>query len=461
MRCKTSKILTLLYITALFIFLIGAGEDTVAKEKIETPQKTVVVATLDGTINPFSENFIKTAIDKADEEKAEAIVIVIDTPGGLLASTKEIVKNILNSQVPVISYVAPSGASATSAGAFIVLASHIAVMAPGTSIGAAHPVTADGKAQEGKAGEKIENFASSYIKSIAQQRNRNEKWAVKAVTESSSVTWKYAIKHNIADLTAPDIGTLLEKVDGLSVKVRNETKKLSTSGAKILTHRMTTRQKLGNVLGSPNIAYLLLSFGSIGILMEIYNPGSLFPGVVGIISLIIAFASLQMLPFNYAGLGLIVIGCALMVLEAFMTSYGLLAIAGIISLLIGGILLFDPVQTGGLRVSYEILATVGAVFGLFFAFVVYSIVRSSKISYLGGEGLVGGREGRVIDWRGNSGIVFVGGEYWKAESDDLLSKGKKVVVVGKEKGLKIKVEIKGGENSQNSADLPAKGEKQL
>ncbi len=459
MRGKTSKILTLLYSTVLFVLLVGAGECTASEDKIEIPQKTVVVATINGTINPFSEDFIKTAIDKADKKKAEAVVIIIDTPGGLLVSTKEIVKNILNSEVPVISYVAPSGASATSAGAFIVLASHVAAMAPGTSIGAAHPVTAKGKVREGKAGEKIENFASSYIKSIARQRNRNEKWAVKAVTESSSVTWEYAVRNNIADLTAPNIGELLEKVDGLSVKVRDGTKKLSTSGAKIFTHRMTTRQKLGNILGSPNIAYLLLSLGSIGILMEIYNPGSVFPGVVGVISLIIAFTSLQMLPFNYAGLGLIATGSALMVLEIFMTSYGLLAIAGIISLLAGGILLFDTGQTGGLRVSYEILATVGATFGMFFAFVVYSIVRSSKISYLGGEGPTEGREGRVVDWHGSKGIVFVGGEYWKAESGDSLAKGKEVVVVGKEKGLKIKVKVKTGGISPDSAALPKKGEK--
>ncbi len=430
-----------------------------AEEGFEKQPKTVVVATLKGTINPFTADFVKTAIESAQRQKAGVVVIVIDTPGGLLNSTQEIVKDILNSPVPVVAYVSPSGATAASAGTFIVLASHIAAMAPGTSIGAAQPVTSEGKAKEGKAGKKIENFAASYIKSIAEKRNRNAKWAVSAVRESSSVTWEYAVKKNIVDLAAKDMNSLLEKIDGTEIQIGNGIRKLSTSGAKILTHKMSTRQRVGNILGSPDIAYLLLSLGSIGILMEIYNPGSIFPGVVGLIALMLAFASLQILPFNYAGLGLIAVGMGLMVAEVFMTSYGLLALGGIISLLAGGVLLFDPEETGGLRVGYEALATVGATFGLLFAFVVFSIMRSSKISYLGGEEAFAGREGRVVDWDGDGGIVFVSGEYWKAESDDALSKGSPVVLLGKERGLKVKVKRRNGESSETAVDEKNKEKK--
>ncbi len=437
------KLLNILYAVALFASLVAAG--TAAGENPETTPRTVVAATLDSTINPFTADFVETAINKAEQVGAEAVVIVLDTPGGLLNSTQKIVKDILNAPVPVVSYVSPSGATATSAGTFIVLASHIAAMAPGTSIGAAQPVTAEGKAREGKAGKKIENFASSYIKSIAKKRKRNTNWAVKAVTESSSVTWEYAVKKNIVDLVADDMDSLLKKIDGTSVQIGKESRKLSTSGAKILTHKMTTRQRMGNILGTPDIAYLLLSLGSLGILMEIYNPGSVFPGVVGIISLILAFASLQVLPFNYAGLGLIVVGSGLIVAEIFMTSYGLLALGGIISLLAGGVLLFDPVQTGG--VGYDTLASVGTALGLLLVFVVYSTLRSPKISYLGGGGQFEGKEGRVVDWNEGNGIVFVGGEYWKAESDDALSKGSQVVVQGEKSGLKIKVKRRNGKSS--------------
>lgn len=440
---KASKIIAFVCAAVLCPSLAAAGGHK-DKKNIEI-QPTVVVATLDGTINPFTADFVNTAIAKAGMTKSEAVVIVIDTPGGLLTSTQQIVKDILNSPVPVVVYVSPAGATATSAGAFIVLAGHIAAMAPGTSIGAAHPVTAEGKEQKGKAGEKIENFASSYIKSIAERRKRNAKWAVKAVTESSSVTWEYAVKKNIVDLAANDINSLLEKIDGTSVKTGDGERKLSTAGAKILTHRMTARQNFGNILGSPNIAYLLLSLGSLGILMEIYNPGSIFPGVVGVIALMLAFASLQMLPFSYAGLGLIAVGIGLMVAEVFMTSYGLLALGGIVSLLAGGVLLFDPVETGG--VGYETLASVGGAFIALFAFVVFSMMRSSKVSYLGADGNIEGSEGAVVDWSGNSGIVFVRGEYWKAESDTPLSKGSPVVVLGKESGLKIKVKPRDGKSS--------------
>ncbi|QMU56244.1 MAG: nodulation protein NfeD [Candidatus Mycalebacterium zealandia] len=417
----------------------GAGGET------ESRPEQVIVAPLKGTVNPFSADFIKTAIERGGREKAEAVIVIIDTPGGLLNSTKEIVQDILNSPVPVVAYISPSGATATSAGTFIFLAAHIAAMAPGTSVGAAHPVTMQGKAEEGKTGEKITNFASSYIDSIARQRKRNRKWAVKAVTESSSVTWEYAVKNNISDLTAPDMDTLLNKIDGMEVKAGGKTMKLATAGAKILTHKMTARQKMGNILGSPDIAYLLLSLGSIGILMEIYNPGSIFPGVVGAISLMLAFAALQVLPFNYAGLGLIMVGTGLMIAEVFMTSYGLLALAGLVSLIAGGTLLFDPAQTGG--VNEKTLATVGTAFVLIFGAVAISVARSQKTSVAGGEGQVAGMEGKVVDWNGGGGIVFIGGEYWKAESNTPLSKGERIIVEKKTKGLKVKVKRSDSGNS--------------
>ena len=435
MRGKT----LIAFLCAALAWAIPAGSATDGG----LPEKIVLSVPLDGTVNPFSADFIQTAIAAAEEQKAEAVLLVIDTPGGLLNSTKEIVKSILNSPVPVVAYVSPAGATATSAGAFIFLASHIAAMAPGTSVGAAHPVAGSGKEVEGKGGEKVVNFASSYIESIARERGRNSKWAVKAVKESSSVTWKYAVKNNIADFSAPDAAALLEMIDGTKVSIGNGTRKLSTSGATIITHRMTARQRMGNILGSPDIAYLLLSLGSLGILMEIYNPGSIFPGVVGIISLMLAFASLQVLPFSYAGLGLIVVGAALMMAEFFVTSYGLLALAGTVSLIAGGVLLFDPAQTGGLSVNFRTLAAVGGTFAAILGFVVVAAARSPKVPYLGETVPAGGREGVVVDWQQGGGIVQVGGEYWKAESaGPPLSKGDHVKVSGKADGLKLKVERK-------------------
>ena len=272
----------------------------------------------------------------------------MDTPGGLLNSTKDIVKMLLNSEIPVIVYVYPKGATATSAGVFITLSAHVAAMSPGTSIGAAHPVML-GRGQKGPGkseekddkssdvmDEKIENFASSFIESIAQERGRNAKWAVESVRKSASVTADEALSKKVVDIISPDIPTLLSEIDGRDVKVGGKSVRLETAGAHTQRLEMSLRQKVVNVLSTPDIAFLLLSLGSLGIFLEFYNPGMIFPGVAGLISLLVGFVSLQILPFNYAGLILLFLAMVLLISEAYVTSYGLLSLAALACLVFGG-----------------------------------------------------------------------------------------------------------------------------
>jgi len=290
----------------------------------------VVVLKIDGAINPSAAAFIERGIETAREKNAECLIIQINTPGGLLKSTRIIVSSFLESKIPIIVYVSPGGAQAGSAGVFITMAAHIAAMAPGTNIGAAHPVDMEGK-MDSVMSDKVTNDAAAFIRTIAEKRNRNLRWAEEAVRKSRSITETEALDSNVIDLIAKNLDDLLTDIDGEQVETISGITTLQTKNARIEPMEMSWAEKLLDILSNPNIALILFQLGVIGLMLELYNPGSIFPGVVGVISLILAFYSMHTLPINYAGLGLIVFGIFLFLLEIKIISHGMLAIGGVIS----------------------------------------------------------------------------------------------------------------------------------
>ena len=307
-----------------------------------------------GIINPPAAEFIAKAIKESAEKKAAAIIIRLDTPGGLDQSMRTIVKDIIASEIPVIVFVSPSGARAASAGTFITMAAHIAAMAPGTNIGAAHPVSISGGETKGDMAAKLENDAAAYIKGIAHKRGRNEQWAEDAVRKSVSITAEEALKIKVIDFVAKDIDELLAAVNGRSIITEKGAVALNIKGAKINKVEMGIRFKILSLLADPNIAYILLMLGIYGIFFELSSPGAILPGVVGGIFLILAFYGLQTLPINYAGLLLILLALILFIAEVKVTSYGLLTIGGIISMFIGSLMLIDT-QLEFLRISWAVI----------------------------------------------------------------------------------------------------------
>ena len=419
-----------------FLSLLLAGASVLAQSKnASTPHVDLI--TIDGSINPAVDDFIRESIVRSKSNGAAALIIQLDTPGGLLTSTRTIVKELLGAPVPVIVYVAPSGAGAGSAGVFITMAAHIAAMAPGTNIGAAHPVAGGGQEVKGVMGEKIENFTASFSESIAQKRGRNTEWAIQAERKSVAITEKEALKIKVIDIVAKDISDLLEQAHGRKVDIDGSKHELSVKGARIERHEMSLKQKVLNTIADPNIAYLLMMAGLLGLYMEFAHPGVIFPGVAGAICLLLAFASLQLLPINYAGLGLIILGIGLLVGEAFAPSFGVLGVGGIISLTLGSFFLFDT-EGSDLIVDRSIIFTAVATLGSFVLVVSYLVFRSQQSKpTLGIAGLIG-EIGEVRGKLSPSGKIFVHGEYWNAQADSEIDVGEKVEVVGIE-GMVLKV----------------------
>jgi membrane-bound serine protease (ClpP class) len=385
---------------------------------------------IDGSINPASADFIREAISTAADQEAAALVIQLDTPGGLLDSTKSIVKDILGAALPVIVYVAPSGGGAASAGVFITMAGNIAAMAPGTNIGAAHPVGAQGESIEGDMGEKVENFAASLSKSIARERGRNVEWAEKAVRESVSITEGEALELKVVDLVANSVDDLLQQADGRTVRVRNRDMRVRVAGADIVTVEMRLKQKVLNVLANPNVAYLLMMAGMLGLYVEFTSPGLFFPGVAGAICLLLGLTSLQVLPINYSGLALIALGLVLLISELFLPSFGVLGVGGVVSFVLGSLLLFDTPESD-LTIEPMIAYAAGATFGgftLIAGYLVYSAHRRKPV--LGREGLIGevGEVRQRIGGRGQRGKIFVHGEYWNALAEEPIEVNERVEI---------------------------------
>lgn len=420
------------------------GLSAMAQSKISSAPHVDLIH-IDGSINPAVDDFLRESIGRARTNGARALIIQMDTPGGLLTSTRTIVKDLLGAPVPVMVYVAPGGAGAGSAGVFITMAAHIAAMAPGTNIGAAHPVAGGGQEVKGVMGEKIENFTASFAESIAQKRGRNTEWAIQAVRKSVAITETEALKINVIDIIAKDLGDLLKQAHGRKVDLDGRIEVLDLKDVRIDRYEMNLRQKLLNAIADPNIAYLLMMAGLLGLYMEFSNPGTIFPGVAGAICLILALTAFQVLPINYAGLGLIILGIALLVAEAFAPSFGVLGIGGILALALGSFFLFDA-ETD-LMVDRTIIFTAVGTLGTFMLAVSYLVVRSQQSKpTMGMEGLIG-EIGEVRSKLGPAGKIFVHGEYWNARAEGEIDVGEKVQVIGYD-GMALRVR-RSSERSSN------------
>ncbi|MDB5192270.1 MAG: nodulation protein NfeD [Segetibacter sp.] len=391
----------------------------------------VVSIKVDGSINPASAAFIKSAIDKATGEKAECLIIHLNTPGGLLKSTRVIVSNILESHIPVVVYVSPGGAHAGSAGVFITMAAHIAAMAPSTNIGAAHPVSSQG-AMDSTMNDKATNDAAAFIRTIATKRNRNLEWAEDAVRKSVSITEAEAITLKVVDLVAQNEQDLLNQINGRPITLSAGNKPLQTAKAEVVRVEMNFVEKFLDMISDPNVAYILMMLGFYGVLFELYSPGVIAPGVIGGICLILAFYSMHTLPLNLAGLALIVFAIILFVLEVKITSHGVLGIGGVIALALGSIML---IRTDSalefIRISWGVILSTTAITALFFFFLMALVVKGQKAKPVTGiEGIIG-EEGEVLARLEPTGMVRVHGELWKAESiSGSIEQGQKVKVTG-------------------------------
>jgi membrane-bound serine protease (ClpP class) len=383
---------------------------------------------VDGVINPVAAEYIRESIERAEDEDAVLLLIELDTPGGLMVSMHEIVKDILRADVPVAVYVSPGGARAGSAGVFITVAAHIAAMAPGTNIGSAHPVNMGGSQDTSAVmEEKVVNDAVAHIRSVSEKRRRNPDWAEKAVRESANVTEKEALKLKVIDLIAVNDDSLLADIDGKEVEVLSGKRILQTRDARIETYTMNWRQRALDMLSDPNILYILFLIGLTGITLELYNPGAILPGVVGGISIILFLYSVQTIPVNIAGILLIIFAAILFLLEIKIASYGLLSIGGVISLVLGSLMLVDS-PLPFLQISWKLILSATVTISLFFLFAVSMALKSfRKKPTTGKEGLVG-EQGITLEDLKPEGQIEIHGEIWKAISDQRVKKGKTVIV---------------------------------
>ena len=412
---------------AAFISQRILAADTSAKTAAHPPW--VELITIDGSINPATASYIDDSLASASADGAAALVIELDTPGGLLNSAQKIVKAILAAPIPVIVYVAPSGASAASAGTFITEAANVAAMAPGTTIGAAHPVEEGGEDIKGAMGQKVENFTATFAREIAQQRGRNEDWIEQAVRHSVAIGEREALAKNVIDIVAPDLRSLLTQASGRKVQVGGQTVTLAIADATVRRAQMTPGQRLLNVLADPNIVYLLLMAGLIGLYFEFAHPGVIFPGVAGAICLLLALASFQVLPVNLTGLLLIFLGVGMLISEAFVTSYGVLGLGGVTAFVIGSLFLIDTSKTD-LVVNRDIIYGAAAALTVIILGLGYIVARERRTrATTGAEGIVGEvGEVREAIAPGAPGKVFVHGEIWRAVSADALNPGARALV---------------------------------
>lgn len=406
------------YLAVMLIFF--AGTNIVFAEQSE-----VYIIQVADAISPGTADFIKSGIKTAEENGAACVIIELDTPGGLAESMRIIVQNILGSRVPVVVFVYPGGARAASAGVMITMAADVAAMAPGTNIGAAHPVGAGGKEIDGTMSEKVINDMVAQAKSVAEKRGRNAKWVEDAIRESVSVTETEALKENIIDLIATDTDDLIKQLNGREIKDRGI---LKLDDVKKVTIKETLRTKILKTISNPNIAYILMMIGLAGLYFEFSHPGAIFPGVIGAIALILAFFAMQTLPVNYAGILLIILAIIFFIMEMKITSYGLLSVAGVVSLLLGSLMLFKG-NGSDMKLSLQVLLpTIILISGFFVA--VAGLVFRAQISKptTGSTGLVG-EIGVVKKALTPEGKVFVHGELWNARARNPIDKDVKVRIV--------------------------------
>lgn len=428
----------------LFVFIFTTN--SLALEPIpptDNNSPKILYYDLTDTIHGGTVEILEKIFIKAKDEDFEAILIQLDTPGGMLDATEDIVKLFLNATVPVIVYVAPSGARAGSAGTFITMAAHVAAMAPGTYIGAAHPVMMFGGDKEGKQQEimnkKIESATSTYIETIAETRGRNKAWAKKAVLESESLTQKQALKHHVIDLVAIDTRDLLSKIDGRTIKLPNSTEKLNTAKYTLVTYKPELKLRFLNALASPTVIYLLVLAITAGIYLEVSHPGTFIPGSVAAICLVLVLFATRVLPINAFGVFLMLLALALLVTEIFVASYGLLTLAAIACFFVGSMFFFDPQKTD-VRVPLSYIIGGSAALGAIAFFIMFSLVKTFQRRQFAGQEYLIGAQGTVEEpiEPGMEGKIFFNGEYWNATANEPIEKGMNVEVV-KVSGLSVEV----------------------
>jgi membrane-bound serine protease (ClpP class) len=450
LRCAAAGLLLLLVACAS----PGIAQQSAAKSR-------VVVLDLAGPIGPASSDYVRRGLENAAQGGAALVVLRLDTPGGLDAAMRDIIQDILASPIAVVTWVAPSGARAASAGAYILLASHVAAMASATSVGAATPVRIGGASPKPEADEprhdpddgddendppaarpgmdeKTLNDSVAYIRGLAQMRGRNAEWAEEAVRKASSIPASEAVRREVADLLADDLVTLLQQIDGRSVKTMAGTVTLSTDGAEVTRVDPDWRTRLLSVVTDPNVAYLLMLIGIYGLFFEMWNPGFLVPGVLGAICLVLALYAFQVLPVSFAGLGLLLLGIAFMIGEAFVPSFGVLGIGGVAAFVIGSIVLFDT-DVADFRVAWELIAAVALLSAAFFIGVVTMALRSRRLAVVSGSEELVGALGEALETFRGAGRVRVHSEDWNASSNEAINTGDRVRVTGRE-GLTLLVE---------------------
>jgi membrane-bound serine protease (ClpP class) len=416
------------FVLAILLFCSTTGSGVLLASHVD-------IVTVDGPITPVTAKYIGDAVRKAERNGAECLIIQMDTPGGLMQSTWTIDKDLLSDRVPVIVYVSPSGGRAASAGVYISYAAHFVAMAPSTNIGSAHPVTMMGKDTSKVMLEKVTNDAVAHIKGLASKRGRNAEWAEDAVRKSVNITEKEAIEKGVIDFIARDLYHLLSQLDGKDVRLGEREVVLHTANAETRRSPMSWRYKILDKISDPNIAYLLMLAGIMGIFFELQNPGAIFPGVIGAISLILAFFALQVLPINAAGVLLILLAIVFFILEINIPSFGLLTMGGVASMILGSLMLFRSPE---LKVSLSIIIPAVLFTAAFFVFAVGLGLRAQmKKASTGQKGIVG-EKGVALGTLHPEGQVSVHGEVWKAVSSEKIKKGEKIEVIDVE-GLVLKV----------------------
>ncbi len=433
MNIRQIILLTALFLSAVFLFALSP---------VEPQQAHIDIIQIQDSINPGVEDFMKYAIKRSADDKAECLIILLDTPGGLMTSMRGISQAILNSPVPVVVYVFPSGAQAASAGVFITVAADIAAMAPGTNIGAAHPVTAGGADVPSTMNEKVLNDTLAFARSIAAQRGRNAEWMEDAVSKSVSATAEEAFKLNVIDLVADNLPALIKRLDGWHLQRGGTTVVLKTNGVEQRTISPSLQNDILRIISNPNLAYILLMIGLAGLYFELSSPGAVVPGVIGGICLILALYALQTLPVNYAGFLIILLAVVFFILEMKIASHGLLSLAGALCLVLGSVMLFrNPQEPRQVALSVFLPTTLAV--SIFFAAVARLAFRAQKTKPQTGQDALLGMIGEVKLQIDPEGKVFVNGELWYAQADQRIEVGDKVEVL-EVNNLKLKVKRIGG-----------------